>query len=80
MNEVDENGNGVCDFEEFQECVKILERRYEEKLREEKKKERQSEVVNISDVFLTFLGIFYFYTFIVCTNHMKSKMRGRNIF
>ena len=41
IEEVDDNGNGVCDFEEFQECVKILERRYEEKLREEKKKERQ---------------------------------------
>ena len=42
IDEVDDNGDRVCDFEEFQECVKILERRYEEKLRKQRKEERQA--------------------------------------
>jgi len=38
--EVDADFNGVVDFEEFRQCVKVLDRRYAERIAKEKKEDR----------------------------------------
>ena len=42
--EVDADFNGVVDFEEFRECVKVLDRRYAERIAQEKKEERMKRL------------------------------------
>lgn len=44
ITEVDADFNGVVDFEEFRQCVKVLDRRYAERIAQEKKEERMKRL------------------------------------